>query len=540
MVFYIDPEPAAVDDPDAGDDLPPLSDELLARHGARVLSRTEAVVAVGGTPRSTVYRSATLLIPDLVYREAATRRFLDEVFNRLNLRLVGPEPNPYDEQPREARPPVLVVLEPRDPNRIANVDAWEVLQRIRDAAADDEDRRRLVDTIAVEHLMFATFNLDGKPWDTNSAQGKPWDTNSGSGASSYVSGPSGGPVPVSLAVVPAKPANRDSDGFDRRPVVAVLDTGIGAHPWYNVPSGTDVRDQYVRVLDDVQDAIKKSSAVSSGSPGRILDSARDEVVISNPLCGEVDRHVGHGTFITGIIRQAAPDAQVAVARVLHSDGVAYESDVLAALWALVERVRAARAPGLQDQMVDILSLQLGYYDETPATRRYTTMIADVIHALTDLGVLVVASAGNESTSRPLFPAALAATQPVLSVGALNPDGTKALFSNEGSWVRAWATGASVVSTFPVDARGSWAPPQVVPALNRAQLDPDNFKSGFAVWHGTSFAAPLAAAHLANGLIQAAKENPKRLRLGDVTVGRMRDRAQQVVKQWTRTPDRSKS
>jgi hypothetical protein len=537
MAFYIDPDPAGVDDPDAGNALPPLSDELLARHGARVLTPTEAVVAVGGTPRSTVYRSATLLIPDPVYRDPATRNFLTQVLSGLNLRLVGPEPGPADppSQDRQARPPVLVSLEPLDPHRIANVDAWEVLQRLRDAAAArDEDTRKRVDTIAVEHLMFATFNLDGKPWDTNSAEGKPWDTNSGSASSSYVSAPSGGPVPVSLAVIPAVPAARDAKGFDRRPVVAVLDTGIGEHPWFAVPAGTDLRDQYVRVLDDVQDAIKNSSALS----GRVLDSARDEPVISDPLCGEVDRHVGHGTFITGIIRQAAPDVQVGVARVLHSDGVAYEGDVLAALWALVDRVRGARAPGMQDQMVDVLSLQLGYYDETPAARVYTPMIAAVIRALTDLGVLVVASAGNESTSRPLFPAALAATQPVLSVGALNPDGTKALFSNQGSWVRAWATGASVVSTFPVDTRGSWSSPLVVPGLDRSMLDPDDFRAGFAVWHGTSFAAPLAAAHLAAGLADAARKDPKRLRLGDVSESRMRERAKQVLKKWTRTPGKS--
>jgi subtilisin family serine protease len=127
---------------------------------------------------------------------------------------------------------------------------------------------------------------------------------------------------------------------------------------------------------------------------------------------------------------------------------------------------------------------------------------------------------------------------VVSVGALNPDGTKAMFSNQASWVHAWATGAAVVSTFPVDARGSWSSQLTVAALNRAELDPDNFRSGFAVWHGTSFAAPLAAAHLANGLVEAARDNPKRLRLGDVTPDRMRDRARQAVKQWTRTPEKS--
>ena len=38
--------------------------------------------------------------------------------------------------------------------------------------------------------------------------------------------------------------------------------------------------------------------------------------------------------------------------------------------------------------------------------------------------------------------------PIVSVGALNPNGTDALFSNAGPWVRAHAQGASVMSTMP--------------------------------------------------------------------------------------------
>jgi hypothetical protein len=129
-------------------------------------------------------------------------------------------------------------------------------------------------------------------------------------------------------------------------------------------------------------------------------------------------------------------------------------------------------------------------------------------------VLVVAAAGNDATTRRFYPAAFAAAPsvngggpPVVSVGALNPNGSKALFSNDGSWVHHWATGAAVVSTYPIDVQGSATPDHDVPGRHRDSLDPDDFKAGFAVWDGTSFAAPLGAARLADALLRDAATDP---------------------------------
>jgi hypothetical protein len=59
-----------------------------------------------------------------------------------------------------------------------------------------------------------------------------------------------------------------------------------------------------------------------------------------------------------------------------------------------------------------------------------------------------------------------------------------------------------VSTFPVTFDGSAqaAMSTVVPGEGRREtIDPDDFASGFGVWSGTSFAAPVLAAQIAQRL-----------------------------------------
>jgi serine protease len=147
---------------------------------------------------------------------------------------------------------------------------------------------------------------------------------------------------------------------------------------------------------------------------------------------------------------------------------------------------------------------------------------DILQTMGRCGVSVVCSAGNDATARPMFPAAFAPWAddkpddpsddeakhhpssdevPIVSVGALNPNGTDALFSNAGPWVRAYALGAAVMSTLP-PFQGGLEPEARTEAYQRVResIDPDDFTGSFAVWSGTSFSAPLFAGRVASRLV----------------------------------------
>jgi subtilisin family serine protease len=130
----------------------------------------------------------------------------------------------------------------------------------------------------------------------------------------------------------------------------------------------------------------------------------------------------------------------------------------------------------------------------------------VIDGLLGRGVLVTSAAGNFATSREYYPAAFAGQPsavdkvPLVSVGALNPNGTRAVFSDGGRWVTGWAAGAAVISTFPVDVNGSDQPDIRVPDQARESLDLDDYRSGFASWSGTSFAAPMMAGTVVRAML----------------------------------------
>lgn len=125
----------------------------------------------------------------------------------------------------------------------------------------------------------------------------------------------------------------------------------------------------------------------------------------------------------------------------------------------------------------------------PLVRREIGKYADAV---------VVAAAGNQGTSRKFWPAAL---PEVVGVAATGPDGGLAEFSNHGPWVDAAAPGVDVVSSFV----------QLQARAGRSAPDTETRDYGYARWSGTSFAAPLIAAEIANRR-RAGADIPEAVRL----------------------------
>lgn len=228
---------------------------------------------------------------------------------------------------------------------------------------------------------------------------------------------------------------------------------------------------------------------------------------TNPLDPVIQSDTGHGTFIAGLIRQLCPQAQILAIPVMRDDGIVPESALINTLALLLARHVQAVSTGSADGLVDVLSLSLGYYHESPGDAAMDGPFGALMREFGEWGVAVVAAAGNATTLAPMYPAAFASQVtgfspdrvPLASVGALNPDGeTVAYFSNAGSWVTTHRPGSSLVSTFPLDVTAAAQPSARVEFHGRVRTtpDPDDFRSGFCTWSGTSFAAPVLAGELA--------------------------------------------
>lgn len=499
----------------------PISDEpvivvppdVLARYNARILDPTAAPKVAEQAVRSTVYIADKLIVngatPDLA------RSALTDVANTLNLRL---EP-PVVRDDRRTQLVAAARSAGRDDaesafhsvhdllpveGHAAVPDAWRVLQAYRARVQVDDSLRANTapEQIGLDHLLTTCRHITSTPFDPSARAAM-------AASGSYADPGWGGRAPVRW-IGPRPARTRDQDMPCRRPVVAVLDTGVGQHEWWSetTPEST---------------GIVQRNPVEGGVAIGLIDPLTDPEesgVIEDPLEGTLDSHSGHGTFIAGLIHQLCPDAVILSVRVTPSLGWVPEHVVLDALGALVTRQHRARSD--PSAAIDIVCLSLGYYDELDRDPNNKPFLLGPITQLSEMGVAVVASAGNDATSRPMYPAAFAPNPggpitsvgndclPVTSVGASNPNNTTALFSNTGRWVTCKRPGAALVSTFPQTFNASGQPAFAVRdgAELRATLDPDDFSAGFGTWSGTSFAAPVFAGQLAQKIIdQAGKHSP---------------------------------
>lgn len=159
--------------------------------------------------------------------------------------------------------------------------------------------------------------------------------------------------------------------------------------------------------------------------------------------------VGHGTSVAGIIA-AAPKSGIGF------EGVAPQATIISIkITNTKNNIPSAAVPvAIRDAVADganVINLSLTA-ENTPA------LLSAVEFALSN-NVVVVAAAGNDtpdSGTGPFYPAAYPG---VLSVGAVEPDGTLAPFSDTRTPVTVTAPGADVTSTFPGFFPHSYAPGQ---------------------------------------------------------------------------------
>lgn len=231
--------------------------------------------------------------------------------------------------------------------------------------------------------------------------------------------------------------------WQREVVVAVVDTGISAAKrddgWL---AGLDTGGDEVDPLDDIPNAD-----------------------------GLLDFGAGHGTFVAGVVQRVAPQATLRIHRAMDSDGIGSEVDVACAI------VTAAR------KGAHVVNLSLGGHtvDDQPLL---AVQVAMEILAEEAPETLVIAAAGNEGTSRPVFPAA---QHGVVSVAGLDADLRRTAWSSRGWWVDCSTVGEGLVAPYVV---GRESP----------DLDPEpetwDGPSPWALWTGTSFAAPQVAGAVA--------------------------------------------
>jgi hypothetical protein len=341
-------------------------------------------------------------------------------------------------------------------------DPWAILTALR-----RHPNPAVADSVSLNHLLTSAEQVGGNPFAIGHGR---------VGLDSYGVPGFGGRGPVTFV----GPRPRPAAGW--RPRVVLLDTAIGEHPWFTSEppvSEFSMSDGSV-VGDQIHPYPRDDGVPAAAAP------------ITNPLLGTLGSRAGHGTFIAGLLRQACPDVQIVALPVMGTDGVVPEHMLIRALDLVL--AKQLDDPGWADAVV----MSLGYYNETVEDVEYSSGLKALLVRLGRAGVAVFAAAGNDATSRPSYPAAFAVDPafdepdvlPLMSVAALNPDGTLAAFSNDGPWVIAKALGVNVVSTAPTTLNGGSAPESDFGG--RRSVDPDGFSGGFAVWSGTSFATPILA------------------------------------------------
>jgi hypothetical protein len=216
-----------------------------------------------------------------------------------------------------------------------------------------------------------------------------------------------------------------------------------------VNAGLNDDQQTAGFLDDDQqtagflDDDQQTAGFLDGSGLRLFDDQQTAGFLDgrNPA-------YSHGTLCAGILVAVAPGAMIMPIRAFDDNG---NADV----YTLAKAIRWAA-----DNNADVINMSFGTLNDTK-------VLSEAVTYARNRGVLLVASAGNDNTSTPQYPAAYAG---VITVASTNLADQKASFSNYGSNVDVDSPGVDIISAYP--------------------------GGGYAMVSGTSFSAPEVAGEVA--------------------------------------------
>lgn len=248
-------------------------------------------------------------------------------------------------------------------------------------------------------------------------------------------------------------------------VVAVIDTGV-------VLSHPDLQEQLTVGYDFISDASRARDGdgidPDPNDPGD-SDTKGQSSWHGTHVAGTVAAASNNGVGVAGV----AWNARVMPLRALGKDG--------GSSYDIIQAVRYAAgldndSNTLPTQKADIINLSLG-------GPHYSLAEQEVYEAVRAAGVIVVAAAGNQNVSTPLYPAAY---PQVISVSATDYTNQKALYSNFGSTVDVAAPGGDGS----VDLNRDGYPDGVLSTAaddTRGAIRPE-----YRYYQGTSMAAPHVA------------------------------------------------
>lgn len=289
---------------------------------------------------------------------------------------------------------------------------------------------------------------------------------------------------IRYASVPLERHSLVEPGLTTAPAGAAYEWQYGASRENLVPAGVlrAATGVTVAVVDTGADVTAPDIGAKSPNTWSVLNNSTDVT----------DTH-GHGTFVSSLaagsvtngegIAGFGGDAKLIVVQAGRPDGTFTDLDEAAGITYAV------------DHGAKIINLSFGGTGSSPTEQ------AAIDYAVRH-GVLLVAAAGNDGdgANQPLYPAAL--LQPLgsngqggagLAVGATASDGSRASFSNFGSYVSLAAPGERVLGAVSSNASPSYWRPFALPGSSSGL---------YGYGSGTSFASPEVAG--AAALVWAAK------------------------------------